>query len=257
MLSRVLAPLAGSYFTYASTDRERVRPGPGACRDHAQALGDDSMNTPPEITGKTRVCGVIGDPVEHTVSPAMHNAAFSALGLDFVYLPFRVAKKDLAGAVQGMRALNIRGLNVTIPHKVEVMPLLDEIEPSARAIGAVNVIVNDKGLLKGCNTDAPGFLRTLKEHGIEVKGQTAVILGAGGASRAICFALASGGSGIDYIEQDAGQGHNMPPTLPKPPAIRSEAHAVKRKNLATALERGHIWSTPPAWVCRLNPARPW
>jgi len=198
------------------------------------------MNTPLKITGKTGVCGVIGDPVGHTVSPAMHNAAFSALGLNFVYMPFRVPKKDLADAVQGMRALNIRGLNVTIPHKVEVMALLDEIEPSARAIGAVNVIVNDKGLLKGCNTDAPGFMRALKERGIKVKGRTVVILGAGGASRAICFALASGGAGLIILNRTPGRASQYAADITKATGQTVEAMPLNPQNLAVAMEKGRI-----------------
>lgn len=114
-----------------------------------------------EINGKTKLCGVMGDPVEHSVSPAMHNAAFRALGLDYAYMPFHVRKGDLPAALQGMRALNIRGLNVTIPHKVAILPLLDEIDPLARQVGAVNVLVNDSGRLSGYNTDAEGFLQLL------------------------------------------------------------------------------------------------
>jgi len=142
------------------------------------------------ISAKTRICGLIGDPVEHSVSPVMHNAAFSSLGLDYVYLPFRVEKGQLAKAIDGVRALNIRGLNITIPHKVAVIPLLDGLETLAERIGAVNTIVNDNGHLKGYNTDAGGFVKALLERGIEPRGKKIVILGAGGASRAISFTLA-------------------------------------------------------------------
>ena len=142
------------------------------------------------ISGKTRICGLLGAPVEHSVSPAMHNAAFSSLGLDYIYLPFRVEKEQLAKAIEGVRAFNMRGLNVTIPHKVAVIPLLDELEPLAERIGAVNTIVNDNSHLRGYNTDASGFLKTLLERGIEPGGKKVVILGAGGASRAISFTLA-------------------------------------------------------------------
>ena len=142
------------------------------------------------ISAKTRICGLIGDPVEHSVSPVMHNAAFSSLGLDYIYLPFRVEKGQLAKAIDGVRALNIRGLNVTIPHKVAVIPLLDGLETLAERIGAVNTIVNDNGHLKGYNTDASGFVKALLERGIEPQGKKIVILGAGGASRAISFTLA-------------------------------------------------------------------
>ena len=106
------------------------------------------------ISGKTRVCGVIGDPIEHTMSPVMHNAAFKKLGIDYLYVPFRVREEELGKAVDGMRALNIRGLNVTIPHKVAIIPYLDELDPLAEKIGAVNTIVNYVVVLTGYNTDA-------------------------------------------------------------------------------------------------------
>ena len=142
------------------------------------------------ISGKTRICGVIGDPIEHTMSPVMHNAAFNQLDLDYIYVAFRVRKEELGKAVQGMRALNIRGLNVTIPHKVGIMPLLDELDPLARKIGAANTIVNDDGVLRGYNTDASGFLEVLLDEGVDPEGKNIVMVGAGGASRAISFILA-------------------------------------------------------------------
>lgn len=142
-----------------------------------------------KISGRTRICGLIGDPVEHTMSPVMHNAAFDKLGLDYVYLPFRVKPEVLPRAVSGLRALNVLGFNVTIPHKVAVMPLLDEIDPAAEKIGAVNTVVNDDGVLRGYNTDASGFLRALMESGVEPGGKRIVLLGAGGAARAIAYIL--------------------------------------------------------------------
>jgi len=146
------------------------------------------------INGKTVVCGLIGNPVEHTMSPVMHNAAYRQMGLDYVYIPFRVRAEELGKAIDGMRAFNIRGLNVTIPHKVAIIPFLDKLDPLAKKIGAVNTIVNDNGVLTGYNTDATGFLRALTEKGIEVRGKKAMILGAGGASRAVSLILADSGA---------------------------------------------------------------
>ncbi len=142
------------------------------------------------ITGKTRICGVIGDPIEHTMSPVMHNAAFKKLGLDYIYIPFRVKNEELAEAVDGIRALNIRGFNVTIPHKVTIMPMLDGLDPLAEKVGAVNTVVNNDGNLRGYNTDAAGFLQALLERGVEPGGKNIVVLGAGGASRAVSYILA-------------------------------------------------------------------
>ncbi|MBW1711155.1 MAG: shikimate dehydrogenase [Deltaproteobacteria bacterium] len=153
------------------------------------------------MLGKTGLCGVIGDPIEHTMSPAIHNAAFTRMGLDYVYVPFLVKKEGLGKAIDGMRALNIRGLNVTIPHKVAVIPLLDELDPLAEKIGAVNTITNDGGVLKGTNTDAGGFLQTLLERGIEPEGKKVVILGAGGAARAVSFILAERGAHLVILNR--------------------------------------------------------
>ncbi len=153
------------------------------------------------ITPKTKICGLIGNPVVYSVSPVMHNAAFKELGLDYIYLPFRVETDNLCGAIAGLKALGMVGLNVTIPHKVAVIPLLDELEAVAMKIGAVNTIVNDEGYLKGYNTDADGFLRALLERGIEPEGKKAVVLGAGGASRAISFTLAEKGAEITILNR--------------------------------------------------------
>jgi shikimate dehydrogenase len=153
------------------------------------------------ITGKTRVCGIIGDPVEHSISPVMHNAAFRKNRLDFTYLPFRVKREELRHAVEGLRALNIRGMNVTLPHKIAVIPLLDEMDALASKIGAVNTIVNEEGILKGYNTDAEGFLQALKAGKINIENKNILIMGAGGASRAIAFILADRGARLTVINR--------------------------------------------------------
>ncbi|HEY7533858.1 MAG TPA: shikimate dehydrogenase [Nitrospiraceae bacterium] len=143
-----------------------------------------------EINVHTRFCGVIGNPVEHSLSPAIHNAAFQQLGLNFVYLAFRV--DAIGDALKGLKALgNFRGASVTIPHKVSAVPFLDDIESTARNIGAINTIVATDGKLTGYNTDATGSLRALEQSGVALKNETVVVLGSGGAARAIAFALAA------------------------------------------------------------------
>jgi shikimate dehydrogenase len=153
------------------------------------------------VSGKTKICALIGDPVEHTMSPPMHNAAFRQLGLDYIYVPFRVKPEDLAAVVAGFKALNVRGFNVTIPHKVTVTSLLDTLDPLAEKIGAVNTVVNDNGKLTGYNTDATGFLQALLQQGMEPDGKNVVILGAGGASRAISYILAENGAGLTILNR--------------------------------------------------------
>ena len=153
------------------------------------------------ISGKTKVFALIGDPVEHTMSPAMHNAAFEELGLDCIYLPFRVSVRDLGDAVSALKILGVRGFNVTIPHKVSVIPMLDEVDTIAEKIGAVNTVVNDSGKLTGYNTDSSGFLRALLEQGIEPAGKDIVILGAGGASRAISYILSANDAHLTILNR--------------------------------------------------------
>jgi shikimate dehydrogenase len=153
------------------------------------------------VSGKTKVCAIIGDPVEHTMSPPMHNAAYKELGLDFIYLPFLVKKEQLKQAVAGLRALNVRGFNVTMPHKVSIIPLLDKLDPLAEKIGAVNTVVNDNGLLSGHNTDGLGVLNALLEKKVNPEGKKVVIIGAGGASRAISYVLARQGAQLTILNR--------------------------------------------------------
>ncbi|MCY3761031.1 MAG: shikimate dehydrogenase [Gemmatimonadetes bacterium] len=142
------------------------------------------------ITSRTGLLGVIGYPVEHSSSPAMHNAALARTELDFAYLPFAVPPDRVAGVPMAMRTLGIRGLNVTVPHKVAVMEGLDEISEEARAIGAVNTIANRDGHLTGYNTDAEGVIASLRaDGGLDVLPEAVALLGAGGAARAILYAL--------------------------------------------------------------------
>jgi shikimate dehydrogenase len=147
------------------------------------------------ITGRTAVYGILGWPVEHSASPRMQNAAFAEGGLDAVYVPFAVDPAALATAVQGLRALGVRGVNVTLPHKEAILPLLDEVDPDAHAIGAVNTVIRDGDRLMGLNTDGAGLVRSLEEAGVEVRGARVTVLGAGGAARAAVVGLARVGAG--------------------------------------------------------------
>ena len=140
-----------------------------------------------KIDGKSRVCAVIGNPVEHSLSPALHNAAFSEKRLNMCYVAFRV--EDLAAAVAGVRGLNLLGLSVTIPHKVNILQYLDEVEETAGRIGSVNTVLNREGRLIGYNSDGLGAVRALEEADIPLAGTRVTILGSGGAARAIAFSL--------------------------------------------------------------------
>lgn len=145
------------------------------------------------INGETKITGLIGDPVEHTISPHMHNEGFSYFNLDYVYVPFQVRRENLEAAINGAKSLDIKGLNVTIPHKIEVMEFLDVIDNTAELIGAVNTIKFGHELI-GYNTDGLGAIRAIEEL-TTVKDKRIVILGAGGASRAISFQAVLSGAG--------------------------------------------------------------
>ncbi len=143
------------------------------------------------ITGKTSIYGVIADPVEHTMSPLMHNSAIAEMGIDAVYIPFHVSPEGLERAVKGMAALGIGGLNVTVPHKTRVIEYLDNITGEAEAVGAVNTIINNDGVLTGDNTDVYGFLMCLvRDGGLERFPERVCVIGAGGAARGVVYACA-------------------------------------------------------------------
>lgn len=146
------------------------------------------------VTGKTAIYGVFGDPVAHSLSPLMHNAAFVHCAIDAIYVPFHVTPDALAAAVVALKTLNIKGINVTIPHKETIIPLLDHVDPAARQIGAVNTVTNTNGRLIGYNTDSSGFIRSAhQELGFSSPGKQVLLLGAGGACRAAVQALLSAG----------------------------------------------------------------
>lgn len=145
-----------------------------------------------KVSGRTKLIGIFGDPVAQTLSPYMHNAAFESMGLDLVYAAFRVKSEHLKDAVSSIRALEMPGVNITIPHKIKVMSLLDEVDKEALEIGAVNTVVNKNGKLVGHNTDGRGYLLSLRnETGFHPEGKHIVVVGAGGAARAIAFSLLS------------------------------------------------------------------
>ena len=194
------------------------------------------------ISGESRICGIIGDPIEHSMSPVMHNAAFDKLGLNYLYVPFRVKKEKLGKAIAGMRALNIRGLSVTIPHKVAVIPFLDKLDPLAKKIGAVNTIINDDGVLTGYNTDATGFLQALLERRIEPKGKKVVILGAGGASRAISFILAERGAHLVILNRllELDWAEELASRISQVFKKEVKALELNEKNLAKVLAKADI-----------------
>lgn len=148
-----------------------------------------------QVKATTKIYGIFGHPVGHSLSPLMHNSAFEALGLDCVYAAFDVHPDDVAKAADAIRALGIRGVNVTIPHKQAIIPYLDEVSPDAKHTGAVNTVKNEDGRLTGYNTDVGGFMRDAREElGVSPEGASVLLLGAGGAARAVISAFGMNGA---------------------------------------------------------------
>ena len=165
------------------------------------------------IDQNTNLFGVVGYPIGQSLSPIMHNTAFDERGLNAVYLAFET--RDIEGCVKGMKAMGIRGMSVTLPHKVAVIPLLDEVDVLAKKIGAVNAIVNNDGRLVGYNTDAVGALRALEEK-IQLSGKTCLLIGAGGAARAVGFVLKEKGVKLEVANRSAEKGRALALSLSCP-----------------------------------------
>ena len=193
------------------------------------------------ISSRTRLCAVIGNPVEHSLSPAIHNAAFAELGLDFVYVAFRV--EDAAAALAGMRALeNFRGMSVTIPHKTEIMKYVDEIPEVDRRIGSINTVISEGGRLRGFGTDGPGALRALGGAGVDIDGKSVLMLGAGGASRAIAFTLAeqAAPAGITILDIDGKVLDGLAADLRKGTGRNIESALMSPGSLAAVMEKADL-----------------
>lgn len=181
------------------------------------------------VSGKTRITGIFGNPIEHTLSPLMHNAAFQTLGLDICYVPFRVSPESLPDAVRAIRSLNMMGVNITIPHKEKVIPLLDKVHEEASFIGAVNTVTHNDGILTGYNTDGRGFLSSLTEEGISIEGKKILIIGAGGASRAVSYYLSEKASILSLFDTD----------MPKAGRLVHDLSMI-RSNVCLAKEIGNM-----------------
>ena len=208
VITRILGPSRGSYLTYGPLSRGmESAPGQITCGELSRVYRIK------RITRNSIITGIIGQPVMHSASPAVHNAAFEEMGLDYVYLPFEVSDaaeflRQFINPVSRMMDWNVRGLSVTIPHKTAVMPLLDEIDPVASTIGAVNTVVVEDGRLRGYNTDAQGFIAPLLQA-TQLAGKRCAVLGAGGAARAVLCALKREGALVTLFARDAGKGSKL------------------------------------------------
>jgi shikimate dehydrogenase len=175
------------------------------------------------ISGKTRLLALIGHPVGHSLSPAMHNAAFVADGLDFIYVCLDVDPDELPAAVRGLRALKLRGFNVTMPHKRAMIPLVDELDEEARVSGALNTVVIEDSKMRGFNTDGGGMVMACQEAGIELAGKSVLLLGAGGAAAAIAVA---------FGKARVGELHIANRHVSRAARLRDELHKTGMERLA-------------------------
>lgn len=188
-----------------------------------------------EINGTTRTCGVFGNPVEHTMSPAIHNTLARETGINLVYVPFHVENDKVGDAVRGAYALNLLGCNVTVPHKMAVIPYLSEMDDLAQKIGAVNTLVRTETGYKGYNTDMPGLYRAMTEDGIRIEGERIIILGAGGVARAVALLLG---------EKKAEELIILNRTEEKARAIAEEVNRVSGRNFAKAMKLADYTKLP-------------
>ena len=192
------------------------------------------------ISGGLKLIALIGDPVEHSLSPAMHNAALGTLGLNYVYLALRVPQAALADAVSGARTLNMAGMNVTHPHKINILGLLDELDESASMVGAVNTVKNDGGRLVGYNTDGAGAVRALESEVGKLAGHKALLLGAGGAARAIAFSLVRKGVKLTIANRTASKALELAAAIKRGVGVDVEQVGIRRKELTKATKQVDI-----------------
>ena len=181
---------------------------------------------------------VIGDPIDHSLSPNIHSAAFRELNLDSSYIGYRIPKGELEGGVEGLKKIKINGFNVTIPHKIEMMKYLDKMDESCSIIGAVNTVVNNEGVLKGYNTDMDGFLEPLKKRNITIQNSKVLLIGAGGAARAIVAGIAKEKAGsIDIANRTIEKANNLSEFSTK---LGLSASVKKIESIDTATENYDI-----------------
>jgi len=192
------------------------------------------------ITSETKIYGLIGYPIKHSVSPQIHNAAFKTIGINAVYLTFEVKKEFLKKALDGVKALGIKGLNVTIPHKVNVIKYLNKLTYEANLIGAVNTILNEDGKLIGFNTDYTGVLKTFETYKIDLTNKKIVLLGAGGAAKAIAFAIAEKASSLIILNRTKRKAVNLVKELNKKLKVNALGNSLTFKALKNSLKDADI-----------------
>ena len=193
-----------------------------------------------KIDGKTKIYGVIGDPIGHSLSPAIHNMAFRKLGLNAIYLAFQVKSENLVRAVEGFKALNFQGFNVTIPHKTSIMSLLDKVDPLAEKIGAVNTVKNVDGKLFGYNTDGLGALQALKKSKVKLDNKKIVLIGAGGAGKALAFTFANYAKEMVILNRTEEKAVKLSKTISENFSLQVKGLKLNYENLRNELKNADL-----------------
>ena len=193
-----------------------------------------------KIDGETKIYGVIGDPIGHSLSPTIHNMAFRKLGLNAIYLAFQVKSENLVRAVEGFKALNIQGFNVTIPHKTSIMSLLDKIDPLAEKIGAVNTVKNVDGKLFGYNTDGLGALQALKKSKVKLDNKKIVLIGAGGAGKALAFTFANYAKEMVILNRTEEKAVKLSKTISENFSLQVKGLKLTQENLKNELKNADL-----------------
>jgi len=193
-----------------------------------------------DISSETKIVGLIGNPVEHSMSPSMQNPAFQQKGLNYAYVTFKVEEKNIEKALEGIKGLEIEGVNVTIPHKSSVIPHLDNIENTAKKIGAVNTIKREKNELVGHNTDGKGALKSLKNNVGEIKNKKVLMLGAGGAAKAIGYTLVENGATLTISNRSEEKGKNLASEISEKTSTEVEHISQKNQTLKKEIKKHDI-----------------
>ena len=193
-----------------------------------------------KIDGETKIYGVIGDPIGHSLSPTIHNVAFRKLGLNAIYLAFQVKSENLVRTVEGFKALNVQGFNVTIPHKTSIMSLLDKVDHLAEKIGAVNTVKNVDGKLFGYNTDGSGALQALKKSKVKLDNKKIVLIGAGGAGKALAFTFANYAKEMVILNRTEEKAIKLSKTISENFSLQVKGLKLTQENLKNELKNADL-----------------
>lgn len=207
---------------------------------HCGWFGKPLESNEQKVSGKSKVYALVGDPIDHSLSPAIQNAAFRSIGLNAIYVPFRVESSRLRFAIQGLKFLGIRGFNVTTPHKTAMLRYLDEVDTKAAEIGSINTVKSDEGILTGFNTDGAGALNALKEAGVAPDGKTILLFGAGGAARAIAHSLARHRCEINLVNRTISRTQRLASLLRKKFRIQANCVSLSSQSMRRHVESADI-----------------